>query len=204
MPVRNSLVVQLRFTDRKEVIGIVTFIWVTCSAVHYTNTWYSDYLPMSDMNSYDNTGKPYNVSRILTPNLTLDLEAYKAYSPLFLSTTFAIFYGLNFAATIGLIVHTGLYHGKDLWKRLRHVRAEPKDIHVRLVEKYPPVPIWWYFILGAIMITLGFITVCKYDTQLPAWGYVLAIAIALFFLVRVVKRNGSIRSANQACRYPWD
>jgi hypothetical protein len=34
---------------------------------------------------YDNTGAQYNVSRILTPHGTLDEEAYKQYSPLFLS-----------------------------------------------------------------------------------------------------------------------
>lgn len=35
--------------------------------------------------SYDNTGGPYDVTRILTSATTLDLAAYKAYSPLFLS-----------------------------------------------------------------------------------------------------------------------
>lgn len=34
--------------------------------------------------SYDNTGNVYNVSKILTVNATLDFEAYKAYSPLYL------------------------------------------------------------------------------------------------------------------------
>lgn len=32
---------------------------------------------MSDSNSYDNTGKLYNVSKILTPEFTLDEEKYK-------------------------------------------------------------------------------------------------------------------------------
>jgi hypothetical protein len=32
---------------------------------------------MSDSNSYDNTGKLYNVSKILTPDFTLDEEKYK-------------------------------------------------------------------------------------------------------------------------------
>lgn len=39
---------------------------------------------MSDSGTYDNTGAPYNTSRILTPELTLDEEAYKNYSPLFM------------------------------------------------------------------------------------------------------------------------
>lgn len=39
---------------------------------------------MSDSSTYDNTGNAYNVSRILTADFTLDEEAYKNYSPLFL------------------------------------------------------------------------------------------------------------------------
>jgi hypothetical protein len=165
------------------VISLVIFIWIVTSAIHFSGTWYSDYLPMSDSNSYDNTGKQYDVRRILKPDFTLDLEQYKSYSPVFLSTTFALQYGLSFAATIALVVHTGLYHGKDLWRRIRNQASEPKDIHNKLIEKYPPVPLWWFGILTAIMITIGFVTVLHWDTQLPWWGYVLSLAIAGFFLV---------------------
>jgi hypothetical protein len=38
----------------------------------------AEYLPISDSNSWDNTGKAYNVTRILTPEFTLDLAKYKA------------------------------------------------------------------------------------------------------------------------------
>jgi hypothetical protein len=138
---------------------------------------------MSDSNSYDNTGKPYDVQRILNPDFTLDVEKYKAYSPVFLSTTFALQYGLSFAATIALVVHTALYHGKDLWRKIRNSANEPKDIHNKLIEKYPPVPLWWFLILTAIMVTIGFVTVLVWDTQLPWWGYILSLAIAGFFLV---------------------
>lgn len=66
------------------LIGVVFFFLFLTSILHYSGAWYSQYLPMSDPNTYDNTGKPYNVSRILTPEFTLDLEAYQNYSPLFL------------------------------------------------------------------------------------------------------------------------
>lgn len=138
---------------------------------------------MSDSNSYDNQAQPYDVQRILKPDFTLDLQKYKEYSPVFLSTTFALQYGLSFAATIALIVHTALYHGSDIWKRLRNSKSEPKDIHGKLIEKYPEVPQWWFLILVVIMVAIGFVTVLVWDTQLPWWGYVLSLAIAGFFLV---------------------
>jgi hypothetical protein len=40
---------------------------------------------------YDNTGNEYNVTRILTPESTLDVAAYKEYSPLFLSYVVVLF-----------------------------------------------------------------------------------------------------------------
>ena len=40
---------------------------------------------MSTRNSYDNTGHPYNVTRIINSDASLNLEEYKNYSPLFLS-----------------------------------------------------------------------------------------------------------------------
>ena len=76
------------------------------AAVHYSGIWYGPYLPMSDSGTYDNRGGAYNVSRILTKEFRLDEEAYRAYSPLFLSTTFAISYGLSFAAITALVVYT--------------------------------------------------------------------------------------------------
>ena len=69
---------------------------------------------MSTGGSFDNTGAAYNVSKILTPEFTLDPEKYAAYSPLFLSTTFALTYGLSFAAMISVVIHAYLYHGEEI------------------------------------------------------------------------------------------
>ena len=91
---------------------------------------------MSDSTSYDNTATKYNVSRILTPDYTLDLQKYEEYSPLFLSTTFALTYGLSFASIISVIVHTYLYHGKELWYRFKAARSQEDDIHMKMMKKY--------------------------------------------------------------------
>lgn len=75
------------------LIGLFIFVIVSALGVHYTGTWYADYLPMNDGRSYDNTGKPYNVSRILDASLEFSEELYQNYSPVFLSTNFALNYG---------------------------------------------------------------------------------------------------------------
>lgn len=113
------------------LIGVILFFWITTLGIHYTNTWYSNYLPISDSQAYDNTGNLYNVTNILTPDFTLDLDAYQAYSPLFLSTTFGLTYGLSFAAIASVIVHTALFHGGDLLQRVRNIRNDEEDVHFR-------------------------------------------------------------------------
>lgn len=41
---------------------------------------------------------------------------------MFLAPTFALNYGLSFAALIAAIVHTMVYHRNELWTRLRLAR----------------------------------------------------------------------------------
>lgn len=136
------------------LLGVVVFFIFGASVLHYTNTWYGIYLPISDSSTYDNTGAHYNVSRVLTPQFTLDEAAYKAYSPLFLSTTFAMAYGLSFAAIASLIVYTYLHHSQTIWQQYRNSTHEKPDIHMKLMLKYREAPSWWYTVLFVIV---GFI-----------------------------------------------
>ncbi|KAJ7115248.1 small oligopeptide transporter [Mycena epipterygia] len=78
--------------------GFVFFFWFLTPVLYFTNTWFGKFMPISSRTSYDNMMNTYNVSAILTPESTIDLEAYHKYSPLFLSTTFAMSYGLSFAS----------------------------------------------------------------------------------------------------------
>lgn len=135
------------------LIGVVSFFIVGASVLHYSGVWYGEFLPMSDSGTYDNTGSSYNVSRILSPEFTLDQEAYKNYSPLFISTTFALSYGLSFAAIASLIVYTYLHHGKMIWNQWTNSKMEAEDIHMKLMKKYPEAPTSWYMGL--------FILVCE-------------------------------------------
>ncbi|KAK4238153.1 OPT oligopeptide transporter protein-domain-containing protein [Achaetomium macrosporum] len=163
------------------MIGVVLFFVFLASVLHYSGTWYSQYLPMSDSNTYDNTGKEYDVSRILTADYTLDVEAYNNYSPLFLSTTFAISYGLSFAAITSLVVYTYLHHGKTIWRQYKSSTTEKPDIHMKLMRRYKEAPTWWYMSLFAVMLVIGFITVLAWPTNLTWWAFLLAVFISFAF-----------------------
>ncbi|KAI2639552.1 small oligopeptide transporter [Hypomontagnella submonticulosa] len=162
-------------------IGVVLFYIILSTFFHYTGVWYAPYLPMSDSSTYDNTGAIYNVSKILTKEFRLDEEAYKAYSPVFISTTFALSYGLSFAAITALIVYTYLHHSKTIWAQYQNSTTEKPDIHMKLMQKYKEAPSWWYFSLFGIVLALGFISVLAYPTNLTWWAFLLAVGISFVF-----------------------
>ena len=98
--------------------------------------------------SFDNTGGIYNISRIINPDFSFNLQAYKSYSPLFISASFAISYGLSFAFITASISHTFLYYRKWLWNLARLSPSIQPDIHARLMSVYKEVPDWWYLIIS--------------------------------------------------------
>ncbi|KAF5004264.1 hypothetical protein FDECE_9241 [Fusarium decemcellulare] len=167
------------------LIGVGTFFIVCSSLLHYGGAWYAEYLPMSDSSTYDNTGAPYNTTRILTPEFTLNEEEYQAYSPLFISTTFAMAYGLSFAAISSLVVYTYLHNGKQIWQQWRNSTKEKPDIHMKLMNKYKEAPTWWYMSLFAGMLVIGFYTVLGFPTNLTWWAFLLAIAISFSFALPI-------------------
>jgi hypothetical protein len=106
------------------------------------------------MDSYDRFQKKYQVHNILT-NMRFDQQKYNDYSPIYLSTTFALQYGLSFAAIVATLVHAGLWHGEEIWARSKGSQKEPKDIHEKLYEKYPQVPWWWFAGMFTVFTAIG-------------------------------------------------
>lgn len=86
---------------------------------------------------------------------------------MFLAPTFALNYGLGFAALVASIVHVALYHGKEIWHQLRRSKNDSPDIHVKLMAKYKECPEWWYALLFVASMAMGLGTCLGYDSQLP-------------------------------------
>ena len=167
------------------LIGVVLFFMILASGLHYSGWQYSAYLPMSTSGSYDNTGSSYNVSRILTSDFELDLEAYQNYSPLFLSTTFTLAYGLSFASILALITHTILFHGQEIWTRARLSLGEEPDVHTKMMRKYKEAPWWWFGLAFLGVLGLAFASALAWDTHLSWWAFIIALLISLVFSVPI-------------------
>ncbi|KAF4592495.1 OPT oligopeptide transporter [Ophiocordyceps camponoti-floridani] len=106
--------------------GLVIVMWITAPLLYYTNVLYTSYMPMLSSAVFDNTGSVYNVSKILTPDFLFDREAYSRYSRVFLPVTYALSYGVQFAALAALLTHTLCWHGPDIWRTIRRSLAEAR------------------------------------------------------------------------------
>ncbi|RPD65159.1 small oligopeptide transporter [Lentinus tigrinus ALCF2SS1-7] len=173
------------WAEANVIVGFLMFYWFLAPLIYFTNVWYAQYMPISALGPFDNTGKPYNLTRILNPDSTFNLQAYKEYSPLFLSSTFAISYGLGFASITATIVHAILYFRKPISVHLHRSLGEQPDIHARLMSQYPQVPEWWY--AGILVVTFVFACLCieLFPTQMTIWALVVALLIACVYLVPI-------------------
>jgi hypothetical protein len=91
---------------------------------------------------FDRFGLPYNTSRIISADHKLDQAAYEAYSPIYISVSFALTFTVAFALTTTAIAHTLLQHGEFMYKTFKHGKGEEDDIHMKLMRQYPEVPNW--------------------------------------------------------------
>ncbi|KAL3424561.1 OPT family small oligopeptide transporter [Phlyctema vagabunda] len=165
------------------LVGLIFFVVLTTIGLSFTNTFYSDYLPINTSATFDNTQNRYNVTKILTPDYTFDLAKYKEYSPMFLAPTFALNYGLSFAALTAAIVHTILFNGKEVWYRYKAAKDQEPDVHMKLMKKYVDAPEWWYGVLFLISMGLGLATVLAYPTQMPWWAFFVSNIVAFVFVI---------------------
>ncbi|UKZ73797.1 hypothetical protein TrVFT333_001449 [Trichoderma virens FT-333] len=166
--------------------GLAIVMWIIAPLFYYSNVLYSSYMPILSAAVFDNTGKVYDVSKILTSDFLFDREAYSNYSRVFLPVTYMLSYGVQFAGLAALLTHTACWHGQDIWhtwkKSLggRTTRRNPRvslsgsnieglmsheDIHSRLMKRYKDAPL------------------SCYPVHLPWYGLLLALAIGAIFFI---------------------
>ncbi|CAI7666069.1 unnamed protein product [Penicillium manginii] len=119
------------------VTGLVIVIWAIAPILYYKNVLFSSYMPILSAAVFDNTGHPYNVSRILTPDFLFDQKAYEDYSPVYLPITYVLSYGVQFAALTSLVTHTICWYGKDIWQQTRKAFEERRELPG--METYEPL-----------------------------------------------------------------
>jgi OPT family oligopeptide transporter len=163
--------------------AFVLFYCIVAPALYYSNTWHFANFPMFGSSPFDNTGKVYNISRVVTNDQRLDAAAYEAYSPLYLPVTYAMTYMIAFAVSTAVLVHTVLYHGHAIANGLKRVRIEKDDIHAKLMRNYPEVPDWWYAIVFVVFFAFAIIACEVWHTGVPVWALVLSIMLPVVYVL---------------------
>ena len=95
------------------LVGFVLIVYVANPILYWSNAYDAKKFPIFSSHTFDHTGQPYNLSRILnTKTFDFDRVAYDSYSKLYLSAFFALDYGLSFATLTATITHVALFHGR--------------------------------------------------------------------------------------------
>jgi OPT family small oligopeptide transporter len=158
-------------------VAFVIMFWIIAPILYFTNTWNFAYFPISSYVTFDNTGALYQVQEIIT-NGVFNEAKYVAYSPVFLSTTLALAYGISFASFPSVFVHTFLWFRKDIIRRFRSSLKDERDVHSRLMQVYPEVPAWWYGLVGVIAFAFFCAAIEIIPTQMPIWAAVVGVLLS--------------------------
>ena len=87
--------------------------------------------------------------------MSFNLEAYKAYSPVFVPAPSAVTFGLQFASVMAVSTHTFLYYRKHVLVYARRSLSEQSDEIARLMSIYKEVPNWWYLTIFSPLTQLS-------------------------------------------------
>ncbi|KAG5079131.1 hypothetical protein JHK86_003196 [Glycine max] len=177
------------FATANVAAGFAIFMYVIMPIAYWTNLYKARSFPIFSDDLFMSNGQKYNISAITDSKFHLDMEAYEREGPLYLSTMFAMSYGIGFACLSATLVHVLLFHGSEIWRLSKSAFQENKiDIHTKIMRKhYKQVPEWWFLCILLFNITAT-IFICEYfnnQLQLPWWGVVLACIVAISFTLPV-------------------
>lgn len=100
------------FAIANVAVGFGFVMYVITPLSYWLNLFDAKTFPIFSSHLFTSSGQRYNISKIIDSNFNLDLNEYKKYGTLNLSTFFAMTYGVGFAALTATIVHVLLFHGK--------------------------------------------------------------------------------------------
>ncbi|GMJ14115.1 ARABIDOPSIS THALIANA OLIGOPEPTIDE TRANSPORTER 1, oligopeptide transporter 1 [Hibiscus trionum] len=172
------------------MLGFVIVVYILTPIAYWSNSYDARRFPIISSHVFTDDGGKYNVSRVLNfTTYEFDQQGYDGYSKINLSVFFVYSYGISFATLAATVSHVVLFHGRTIWEQTRSALGEKfSDVHYRLMKKnYKAVPQWWFYMLLIIVIGLAMLISEGFDRQfqLPYWGVLLSIGLAMFFTLPV-------------------
>ncbi|KAK6936646.1 Oligopeptide transporter, OPT superfamily [Dillenia turbinata] len=176
------------FATANTAVGFFLVMYVMTPICYWLNVYNAKNFPIYSSSLFMANGSKYDISSIVNSEFQLDVDAYTRTGPLYLSTFFAMTYGIGFATLTATVVHVILFHGRDIMELSRAAFREKKmDIHTRLMKNYKQVPMWWFLVILVLNIAAILFACWHYNEvlQLPWWGVLLACGIAIFFTLPI-------------------
>ncbi|GAA6032208.1 hypothetical protein JCM8097_007126 [Rhodosporidiobolus ruineniae] len=175
------------FAQMSYFAGMAANMWIITPFLYFTNFWSAqDFDSPLAAHLYNATSGRLNVLDLLESDLSLNETRYAEVGPLRLTPYFALTYGVSFAVLTAALTTVLLWHSGDIRDALTKTNRAG-DIHVEMLERsYPSVPKPWYLTVFAVNFTAAAFLVWAYPVlQLPVWGLLLAIVIAVAFLAPI-------------------
>ncbi|TXT10851.1 hypothetical protein VHUM_02356 [Vanrija humicola] len=173
----------------------------------FSNTWNTGYLPINSNRTYDNRGKAYNVSRILTEEKLFDFDKYQQYSQPFMAAGNLVNYFWFFALYSATLTYAIIFHRHEIaysfrsaYRSFRQSISRKKsddekdqtpnddlaeDVHYRLSKQYKEVPEWWYFIVLLFGLGVGMAGVGAWPTNVSMAVVIFGIILTAIFIIPI-------------------
>jgi hypothetical protein len=146
------------------IIGFVLVGWILIPVLYYSNVLNWSKLPIIG-------NVPY-----LSPNDENNVQ-YPVGT--------AIVTYLYFAVFISLLVHTFLYHGRDILKYSRtSLKNRQNDVHCTLISQYKDVPKWMY-IMVYIIAFVSSCLVCNFCDLMPWYYMFVTVGLSIIFTIPI-------------------
>lgn len=131
----------------RVIAGIIILI------MYYKNAFWSAFMPINSNGAFDNHMHSYNVSKVLTEENHVNIDAYKSYGPPYYAIANLFVTGANFVYYTFSIVYVFVKYRAALKKafvgivvntiKRRSIYTGFDDGHARMMRRYKEVPEWW-------------------------------------------------------------
>lgn len=171
------------WANAHQIAGALVCCWMIYPILYFTNTLGSQTFPPMNSGTFDMTGQAYNITRVMTPQYTLNQTAMDEYSPPRWSLSYAMHFFWGFAATTAALMYSICWYGKDAWDSfkdaLKNVRNDYDDPYLKLMSRTERVPHWWYLALLVPCLALSLGCIYGADMGLPWWGFFVILIVSV-------------------------
>lgn len=171
------------WANASGIVGAFAAVYLIYPLLYFNNVLNGLNFPPMSSGTFDDTGKRFDIQRVLTREYTLNQTAMDAYSRPYWSASYAMVFFWGFACSTGAVVYSVLWYGKDSWVAVREAwagrREDYNDPYLKMMQRCERVPHWWYLALLAVCFAVSMGTIYGADLGLPWWGFILIMVVAV-------------------------